>query len=374
MTEDLTTEDRLAALAGETDDQTWRPRVLDPARDTDRAQLDALLDSGAVVECHDAMSRQLADLIRERHPGERLDDEALVDRVAEHLGGRPRASYGRWVWYPWSRRLVHLLPADEFRELREARNRDKITAAEQARLRGARVGVVGLSVGRASAVTLALEGVCGALRLADHDTLDLSNLNRIRAGVHELGVEKSILVARELAEIDPDLAVQIERAGITAENLDAFLTEGGELDLVVEECDSVDVKLRVRSRCRELGIPVVMETSDRGMLDVERFDLEPERPILHGLLGDPPVDLASLSPAERLERVFDVVGRDTMSPRLRQMLPSIGRTLRTWPQLGSDVALGGAVLTYAARRILLGEPLDSGRYFVDVERILTGGT
>jgi hypothetical protein len=27
-----------------------------------------------------------------------------------------------------------------------------------------------------------------------------------------------------------------------------------------------------------------METSDRGVLDVERFDLEPDRPIFHGLL------------------------------------------------------------------------------------------
>ena len=29
-----------------------------------------------------------------------------------------------------------------------------------------------------------------------------------------------------------------------------------------------------------------MATSDRGLVDVERFDLEPHRPILHGLLGD----------------------------------------------------------------------------------------
>ena len=27
-----------------------------------------------------------------------------------------------------------------------------------------------------------------------------------------------------------------------------------------------------------------MDTSDRGMLDIERFDLEPERSIFHGLV------------------------------------------------------------------------------------------
>ena len=36
-----------------------------------------------------------------------------------------------------------------------------------------------------------------------------------------------------------------------------------------------------------------MATGDRGTLDVERFDLEPHRPILHGLLGD--VDFAELA-------------------------------------------------------------------------------
>ena len=36
-----------------------------------------------------------------------------------------------------------------------------------------------------------------------------------------------------------------------------------------------------------------MATSDRGLIDVERFDLEPERPIFHGLLGD--VDAARLA-------------------------------------------------------------------------------
>jgi hypothetical protein len=67
--------------------------------------------------------------------------------------------------------------------------------------------------------------------------------------------------------------------------VDAFLVEGGPADLLVEECDSLDIKLLLRERARAHRIPVVMETSDRGMLDVERHDLEPDRPILHGLVG-----------------------------------------------------------------------------------------
>lgn len=65
------------------------------------------------------------------------------------------------------------------------------------------------------------------------------------------------------------------------------------VDILVEECDSLDTKVLIRQAARSRRIPVLMATGDRGTLDVERFDLEPERQILHGLLGD--VDFAELS-------------------------------------------------------------------------------
>ncbi len=51
-------------------------------------------------------------------------------------------------------------------------------------------------------------------------------------------------------------------------------------------------------------------------------------------------------------------------------MPEIRRTISTWPQLASGVALGGALVTDVVRRILLGELTDSGRYYVDVESII----
>ena len=56
-------------------------------------------------------------------------------------------------------------------------------------------------------------------------------------------------------------------------------------DLLIDESDSLDIKILVRERAKHFHVPVMMETSDRGMVDVERFDLEPERQILHGYLG-----------------------------------------------------------------------------------------
>ena len=199
-------------------DLTWRPELFDAA--------DPMPERPGDV--HDTLLDQLAELVAARHPGAGAELDRLV---AEHLGGRDPASYGTWVHYPWSRRLVHVLPRDEFREVRGDRNRNKITVAEQRRLSGVRIGVIGLSVGNMAAVTLALEGVGGAFRLADHDRLSLSNLNRLRGGVADLGVEKTVLAARELAGIDPWLDVEIYRDGLHADRIDAFLTG---LDLVVD--------------------------------------------------------------------------------------------------------------------------------------------
>ena len=44
----------------------------------------------------------------------------------------------------------------------------------------------------------------------------------------------------------------------------------------------MDIKAILREGARARRIPVLMATSDRGLVDVERFDLEPQRQILHG--------------------------------------------------------------------------------------------
>ena len=50
----------------------------------------------------------------------------------------------------------------------------------------------------------------------------------------------------------------------------------------------------------------------------------------------------------------------------------IDRTIKTWPQLASAVALGGALNTDTIRRIALGEMKDSGRFRVDLSKVIRG--
>jgi len=354
--------------SGAVERDAWRPVLFEPTRQADLDALSTLLGSGAVREVHDTIEEQLTELVRSREPS-RTDPSEIERAKRDQLAGLAAWEYGNWAWYPWSGRLVHVLPREEFRLVRTDRNRGKIERPEQRRLFGKRVGIVGLSVGNSAAVTFALEGIGGAYRLADFDDFGLSNLNRLRAGVHHLGVNKAVITARQMYEIDPYLEIEIYREGLTEESIEEFFVGGdGRLDLLVEECDTPWAKIAAREYARDLGIPVVMDCNDRGMLDIERFDREPDRPLLHGLIGElKSVDVAELSRQARIDLILAMVDADRISPELAASFGQIGHTLSSWPQLASGVALGGALTGEAARRILLGSPCASGRFYTDLE-------
>src|SRR5690606_1355368 len=93
-------------------------------------------------------------------------------------------------------------------------------------------------------------------------------------------------VAREIMEIDPYLNVTCYADGLTEANMHDFFTKGGNLDLFIDECDGLDIKVLSRYKAREMGIPVVMEASDRGMVEVERCDLGRDHLLLNGSISD----------------------------------------------------------------------------------------
>ena len=268
--------------------------------------------------------------------------------------------------------MAHLPSKREFVELRTNRNKYKISDEEGKRLAKAKIGIVGLSVGNSVTMAITLERGCGELRIADLDTIELSNLNRIQAGVHTIGISKAVLAARQIAEIDPFLKVSCFTEGVTENNISEFFGDGDTmLDIVIDECDSIDIKILIREEARKRGIPVVMATSERGMLDVERFDLEPELQIFHGLVGDiNPSTLRGLTTEEKIPYVLKILGVEAMSARMRASMLEIGNSIKTWPQLASGVMLGGATVADTTRRILLGEKILSGRYFVDFEKLI----
>jgi molybdopterin/thiamine biosynthesis adenylyltransferase len=321
--------------------------ILNAADPADQATLERLR-ADPVIEIIDHLAEQREDLCALRPSRETALNAELC----------------RWAYYPWRRAVVAVLGPQAFRAVRLDRNRNSITADEQARLGALRIGVAGLSVGHVIAHTLAAQGICGELRLTDFDRIELSNLNRLPATVLDLGLNKAEVAARRIAELDPYLHVRVLDLGLTFDTIDEFL-DG--LDIVVEECDSLDMKARLREGARARRIPVLMATSDRGLVDVERFDLEPRRPILHGLLDELDVALLpEMSSREKVPYMLRFLAAELLSARVAASVIEIDRTLSTWPQLSGDVVLGATVIAEAVRRIGLGENLRSGRVRVDV--------
>jgi molybdopterin/thiamine biosynthesis adenylyltransferase len=342
-------------------------RITDPL---EKLALDQLIEN-QVSFFHDEIYSQLQELVKMKNPAVRLKPEEYPELIQKHLAGRDIHAYGVWVYYPWSRRLVHMLDEEEFIKVRSNRNQYKITLKEQEILNTKRIGIIGLSVGQSIALTLAMERGFGELRLTDFDTLELSNLNRIRSGVHNLGLPKVVITAREIAEIDPFLHVSCFFNGLSEENMDSFFSDNGKLDLVVDECDGLDIKILARFKARELQIPVIMDTSDRGMLDVERFDLEPNRPLLHGTIENvDPKNIKNLSTEDKIPVMLQMLGVENISLRAKASMIEVEQTINTWPQLASSVALGGAVGADVSRRILLDQYHDSGRYYIDLEELI----
>ncbi len=355
-------------------DHAWKPVILSPRNQEDTDVVKKLKDTGKVM-FFDTFELQLTELIKARNPKRNLSLEELSEKKADFFSASGKSSMesGNWVYYPWRNTLVRILEENEFVQLRTVRNRYKITQEEQEKLQNQVIGVIGLSVGQSVALCLAMERCFGELRIADFDTLDLSNMNRIRTGLFNLGIKKSWIVAREIAEIDPYLKVTLFNEGVTESNLETFFTwEGKKLDVLIEECDSLPIKLLSRIQAKAMRIPVMMDTSDRGMMDIERFDREPERPIFHGLLeafGEEKSLLAKL-PENGKEVMMALLQFENLSDRVKYSFSELGKSITSWPQLASSVILGGAACCHYARMLLLGRELASGRFYVDLDHII----
>jgi hypothetical protein len=349
----------------------YRPHVFNLSQSEDQELLKKLFDANPFIQVFDEIDSQLRELIKLRFPNKKLSESEYATEIEKELNGISKQEYGLWFYYPWKSTLIHTLAEKEFITVRTNRNQYKITPEEQKQLSEKTISIIGLSVGQSIALTIATERICGRIKLADFDTLELSNLNRIRSGLTQLGLNKVLLAAREISEMDPFLSIEIFTDGITEKNIEEFLLGQNRTDILVEVCDGLDVKLLSREYARKHHIPVVMDTNDKGMLDIERFDLEPERPLFHGLAGNLNHQLlGGLTNEQKIPYILQIVGAENISTRLKSSMLEVEQSISTWPQLASSVTLGGAITCDVCRRILLNQHQVSGRFYVDLDAIL----
>jgi hypothetical protein len=342
------------------------PMLLDTKIDQHLTELERLSVMPG-VKVFDTYNSQVSQLMSIRHPNRKLSESELNKLSTEYYENHQ----GKWCYYPWNQHLVHILDQEGFIELRTNRNKYKITEEEQSILRDKSALIIGLSVGSSIALTLAMERIVGTLILVDFDQIELSNLNRLAAGVHQIGMPKTTRIAQLIAEIDPYIKLITHNDGFNLSNNQEILNSGTKIDIVLDECDDMQIKWLLRKKAKEMNIPVLMETNDRGQIDIERFDLEPSRPIFHGRLEGLEYDnLDFKDPGVRFLLLSKILDIQLGSERAQYSLGQIGHSIQTWPQLASTVMLGAGICSDITRKILLGQPISSGRYFIDLDQLI----
>jgi tRNA threonylcarbamoyladenosine dehydratase len=165
--------------------------------------------------------------------------------------------------------------------------------AGYARLRAARVAVVGVGgVGSWAAEALARSGVA-ALVLIDLDHVAESNINRqVQALGATLGQAKVLALRERIADIHPGCEVAVVEEFVDAQNWPALLPQ--RVDAVIDACDQVRAKAALAAWALAGAHPFVSVGAAGGKRLAQRVDVEDLAAVSHDPL------LASLR--QRLRR------------------------------------------------------------------------
>ncbi|MBU0661497.1 ThiF family adenylyltransferase [Patescibacteria group bacterium] len=275
---------------------------------------------------------------------------------------------GCWVYLPWKGYFIHMLTPKQYSLVRTNRNKNLITTEEQDVLINSCVATIGLSIGNSIATSLAYNGIGGKVKLAEFDTIDTSNLNRIRAGICQVGEKKIDVISQQIYEIDPFIQQYLFKNGLDDSNLESFFIKD-KPDIIFEVIDDFVMKIKLRLMAKKYGVPVVMCTNigDRVLIDIERFDLDKDLPLFGGRVENIPEEILNNPDNTDIlknEYAVKLVGRELIPDRALNSVSAIGKDLVARPQLMSTVTISSGLSAYIARKILLGETNLSGSYFI----------
>lgn len=369
------------SLPTSTTENSWQPVVIEMNQRDSTQLLKDLVRDHSITSVNDNYDEQLAELVISQNPqlyraNIEVKRSSVTDYLKKHYGQKVSWQVGSWVYYPWQQHLIHVLDKDLFFEMRTIRNKDLITAEEQVKYRKFRVGCGGMSIGSNGALALALTGGSEQLKLADGAVISGSNLNRILTGVDDIGREKSLVVARKIYEMNPYVEIERISAKLTEKNLQSFFDQPWPLDVVVDEVDDLETKIRLRVEARKRKLPVIMvtELGDDMLLDVERFDLNQKLPLFHGIAGNIEDVLGKeLSQRDWLKYATTIINTKNVPLRMQQSLLKVGTKIVTHPQLGSSAMISGAIISFAVRQLSLKQPLKSGRQLMSLDHHFVKG-
>ena len=253
------------------------------------------------------------------------------------------------------------------------RNQELISKEEQLLLKGTTAAFFGLSVGSHAALTWMMSSRANTIKVIDPDTIDITNLNRLRFGWETVCSKKTDILRREIAAISPETNV-ISYDEINRQMYTQVIAENPKPSIIIEETDDLAGKIYIRQLAKQYKIPVISATDvgDNVIVEIERYDTEPDtEPFLGRIPKLQDIDAEHMSPKERMKLVLQVVGLEECSLKMLDSLLAIGTTISTWPQLGSTATIAGGVLATTMKKIILNEPVRSGRYIISLDDIFT---
>lgn len=324
----------------------------------------------------DIYESQLSELFEITQPGLLASPDVETKRQAFVTERSSPAAQlrGNYVFYPWSGLLLHIVSKAELAVLRTNRTTKLVFPEELERLSQFSAGVAGLSFGNGIALSLAYSGIADTIKLADTDIFETTNLNRVRVGLPSVGEAKTVITAREIYEINPYADVRLFTDGLTPDNLDDFVGGDKPLNVVFDVVDDFSIKVRLRLAAKQAGVPVIMLTSleDSVLVDVERFDLDPQAEIFHGLLGSVTDELlaGNMSEQDKARYAMAIVGPENVSYRNLLSLSEIGKSLVSRPHLYGTVSIVCGLAAFIVKRIALGEDMPGIRQLVRFNDIL----
>lgn len=329
-----------------------KPEIIAPA------EIATFLAAHPEVRKIDEIKYALSELFDIHYPQKKdTKTTAEVEVFGKELAGVDGDTWGNWFFFPWSNYLIHFPPKAELRALRTSRNRNLITSGEQAKLYDSTILIGGMSVGSNVVEALIASGIGGKLIIADMDIIEPSNLNRIRASYQEVGVHKVEAIAKKVSEIDPYIEQIHLKNGLNKSNLEQVVDQH-KPDILVDEVDDLATKIAIRQLAKDRKLPVVMATDngDDFILDIERYDTE-DISIFNGRIPQTIIDrILSGEDIPRAELGMVIgqyfVGMENISKAMMASLQEVGKTIPSWPQLGSSAALSGIYVATYIRYIL----------------------
>lgn len=333
--------------------QSYKPEIIEY-----ESKVKKIIAKNPTITYINAFDRQLRELFVIKNPQLAFTNkQQLFNSSSYDSFAQKKSKDFIFAYFPWNQSIVKCVTEKDYFTLKTNRNKNLITEEEQKKLSHYKIAVLGMSVGSNISLVLTQAGISQEIIIADPDSLDTTNLNRIIGGVHQIGLNKTVIAARKIYEDNPYAKVKIYPNGINEDEMKSIFKKKA-IDCLIEEIDNIPLKIKIRKLAKIYKIPIISiaDNGDGVVLVVERYDLGYDK-IFN---KDDKYWENKFNKAVTKEVIGNIImedivgGVDKVDPKMLISVDQIfKKELVSWSQLGSTAILGGVVVTKTLKKIIL---------------------